>query len=72
MSRSKPRCLNSSAPQGLGWLIRVYALAYKDSTEDSGATGLPVDVPPAILDSGDYDGQFGYWVQDEDTLQKGL
>ena len=26
----------------------------------------------AILDSGDYDGQFGYWVQDEDTLEEGF
>ena len=25
-----------------------------------------------ILDSGDYDGQFGYWVQDEDTLEEGF
>ena len=24
----------------------------------------------AILDSGDFDGQFGYWVQDEDTLEE--
>ena len=26
----------------------------------------------AILDSGDYDGQFGYWVQDEDTFEEGF
>ena len=26
----------------------------------------------AILDSGDYDGQFGYWAQDEDTLEEGF
>ena len=24
----------------------------------------------AVLDSGDYDGQFGYWVQDEETLEE--
>ena len=26
----------------------------------------------AILDSGDYDGQFGHWVQDEDTLEAAI
>ena len=26
----------------------------------------------AILDTGDYDGQFGYWVQDEDTFEEGF
>ena len=26
----------------------------------------------AILDHGDFDGQFGYWVQDEDTLEEGF
>ena len=72
MRRSSPRCLNYSAPQKRDWpdprlrnSVQGQRRGYRNSRTTGGRSF-------AILDAGDCDGQFGYWVQDEDTLEEGF
>ena len=60
MKRSRPRCL----PR-LRTSVHGQHRGFRNSRNTGGRSF-------AILDSGDYDGEFGYWVQDEDTFEEGF